>query len=103
MELSLPLWSALRELEAGETALHEVPGAFVVVRLLERDGNPTAALETFRVRLFDFEYIADRGGLGERVFHYHLEIVDPEYEKIVPERWKHAMRTLPLRNPGRSK
>jgi len=91
LELGITLWLGLAALEPGQSALHEVPGAFVLLRLLDRDRNPQRPLERFRLRALEFPYAVDRAGLDERVFDYHLEIVDPQYRRLVPLLWQHRM------------
>lgn len=91
--LGLGVWLEVSKLEAGRwSAVFEVPGAFVVARLLERGGEGTAARHSLRADVLQFPYLPSRQEIDERVFDQRLEIVDPSWEKLVPMSWQYRMR-----------
>jgi hypothetical protein len=90
--LGLEVWLQLVELEPGEwSPVFELPGAFALVRLIERDGAEPAGAEQFRAEILLFDYGEARAEIDQRVFEQRLDIVDPEWERIVPGAWKARM------------
>lgn len=91
--LGLGIWLEVSKLEPGRwSEVFEVPGAFVVARLLERGGEGAFGPHSLRADLLQFPYLASRQEIDERVFDQQLEIVDPSWEKLVPMAWQYRMR-----------
>lgn len=91
--LGIDVWLAVHELEPGTWSEPlEVPGAFVVARMVDRDRTPKTAAETLRMRLEFFPWVPVRANLAQDIRSAELEIVDPAWEDVVPASWRHAMR-----------
>ena len=87
------IWLGLAPLEPGRLSeVFEIPGAFVVARMLERSGDPRAARERLSAEIALFEYLPDRHSTEQRVYEERLEIVDPRWREIVPLEWQYKMR-----------
>jgi len=84
-ELGLPVWLVARGLEPGQhSAVVELPGRFVVLRLENRDHNPNPALERLRVLSETFPFVEEPATLVDDYLDGTLEIVDPAWREIVP-------------------
>lgn len=91
-ELGLDLWLGVRDLELGTwSPVSEGAGLFFAARVLEREGGPPAVREEFRLEVVEFPWMDECEGLPLAVFTLSLEIVDPAFRAIVPERWKYPM------------
>jgi hypothetical protein len=69
----------------------EVPGAFAVARLVERRPAQRPADEVFVADLMRFPYCDSLAEIDQAVFDEELEILDPEWERIVPAEWRLQM------------
>jgi hypothetical protein len=92
-DLGIDLWDSLRELEVGAwSGVIELSGRFAVVQLLDRDHDVRPGQELFEVQLKSFPYVMPPSSLSELCLEAKLEILDPEWEPIVPGFWKYKMR-----------
>ena len=92
-DLGIDLWDGLRELEVGAWSEPlELSGRFAVVQLLDRDHDVRPGHELFEVQLKAFPYVTPPESLRELCLGAQLEILDPEWEPIVPGFWKYKMR-----------
>lgn len=90
--MGVDIWLAVHELEIGVWSEPlEVPGAFVVARIVARDRAAKANAETLRMNLEIFAWVPERGQLFWEMRAAKLEILDPAWEDVVPASWKHAM------------
>jgi hypothetical protein len=89
--LGLPLWGQAIDWPADEWHLVEEPGRFVVARRLDREDHlhPTALV--VRVDTFLYPYLPEGFDLEAAIDDHRLEIVDPEWREIVPERTLYRM------------
>jgi hypothetical protein len=92
-DLGIDLWDGLRELEVGAWSEPlELSGRFAVVQLLDRDHDVRPGHELFEVQLKAFPYVTTPESLKELCLEARLEILDPEWDPIVPGFWKYKMR-----------
>ena len=90
--LGLPLWVMIQGLEPGAwMGPSELPGQFVWIKLVGRDGNEQAQREQFTVRVLSFPYVDDPPSLPGEALHSTLEVVDEAWEPLVPGFWRHQM------------
>lgn len=98
-ELGLEIWSRARELEPGTwSAPFEAVGRFLLIRLDEAPPPPapgeSVGAQRLRVSLVEHLYLpADAGpdAVEAAIDGARLEIVDPDFEEVVPESWKLRM------------
>ncbi len=92
--LGLPLWVLLQGMEANVwVGPSELPGQFVLVKLVGRDGNERPQREQFTVRVLSFPYVDDPPSLAKEALKSTLEVVDETWEPLVPGFWRHQMET----------
>jgi hypothetical protein len=91
--IGIEVWAVARELGDGEwSQVTELAGRYVVVQLIARDGNPRAGHEHFEVQLKSFPYVERPEALLDQILEAELEIVDPEWDQVVPGFLKYEMR-----------
>ncbi|MEC8512072.1 MAG: hypothetical protein VX015_07995 [Planctomycetota bacterium] len=90
-EVGMPVWDEARRTEAGSfSRVVETPGAWTFVHLLAVGTEPGEAfgpMTQITVQRYDVRYIdqeATRATLQSAMDQLELEIVDPEWEKVVP-------------------
>ena len=92
--LGVPLWVLIQGLESTVwTGPSELPGQFVVVKLVERDENAQAQREQFTVRVLAFPYVDDPPSLAGEALKSTLVVVDEAWGPLVPGFWRHQMGT----------
>ena len=92
--LGVPLWVLIQGLEPNVwTGPSELPGQFVMVKLVERDENAQPQREQFTVRVLAFPYVDDPPSLAGVALKSTLVVVDDEWEPLVPGFWRHQMGT----------
>jgi len=90
--LGVPLWVLIQDLEQGSwTGPRELPGQFVLVKLLSRDGNARPQDEEFSVRVLSFPYVDDPPSLAGEALSASLVVIDQAWETLVPGFWRHQM------------
>ncbi len=90
--LGLPLWVLIQGLGTNAWAgPSELPGQFVLLKLLERDGNERPQREQFTVRVLSFPYVDDPPSLAGEALKSTLEVVDETWEPLVPGFWRYQM------------
>ena len=90
--LGVPLWVLIQDLQQGAwTGPRELPGQFVLVKLLARDGNARPQDEEFSVRVLPFPYVDDPPSLTGEALNASLELVDEAWETLIPGFWRHQM------------
>jgi hypothetical protein len=99
-ELSLILWDAARRLAPGTWSEPiERVGGFSLVELVERGGfEASPAEEVLTIRVLDFGYLPagfETRDLDPAMSAARLEVVDPAYDDLVPERLRYQMRGEP--------
>jgi hypothetical protein len=93
-DLGLTSWGMAMNLSVGEwSEVLEEPGAFVRVRLIERQDGPVPLAARLRVDRIDAVYAESKsvGYLDSELKQHRLTIVDPAWDTIVPERMKFLM------------
>ena len=90
-EGGMPVWDEARRTEAGSfSGVVETPGAWTFVHVLAVGAEPGEAfgpMTQVTVQRYDVPYIereATRDMLQSAMDQLELEIVDPEWEKVVP-------------------
>lgn len=92
-EIGLGVWLVARDLLVGETsAVVELPGEFLVVRLIERDNAENLAIERLTVEIQRFPFVDDVTRLADDLETTDLVIVDPAWDEIVPGYYKYKMK-----------
>ncbi len=92
--LGVPLWVLIQGLESNVwTGPSELPGQFVVVKLVERDENAQPQRERFTVRVLAFPYVDDPPSLAGEALRSTLVVVDEDWEPLVPGFWRYQMGT----------
>jgi hypothetical protein len=93
--LGLAVWSAARHLPLGQWSEPvELIGRWARVRLDVRDVQADARAETLRVSMLEFPWLDPaqaRTAVEFAIDHAHLVVVDPAWNEVVPEAWKHRM------------
>lgn len=91
LEVGMPVWDEARRTEAGSfSGVVETPGAWTFVHVLAVGAEPGEAfgpMTQVTVQRYDVPYIereATRDMLQSAMDQLELEIVDPEWEKVVP-------------------
>jgi hypothetical protein len=93
--LGVPLWVLVQDLEVGVwSAVSELPGEFVVVRLEGGDGHAQPQRERFTTRVAAFPYVQEPDSLTALALDSTLVVVDPAWEPLVPGFWRHRMQTV---------
>ena len=88
--LGVPLWVLLQGLEIDTwSAVNELPGRFVVVRLVSRDEDPQPQREQYRAEIAAFPYVQDPMSLTSAALNADLIVVDPAWEALVPGSWRY--------------
>lgn len=88
--LGVPIWVLLQGQEVNSwSAVSELPGQFVVVRLLSRDENPQPQSEQYRAEIAAFPYVQDPLSLTSAALDADLIVVDPTWEALVPGSWRY--------------
>jgi hypothetical protein len=90
--LGVPLWVLIQGLEPKVwTGPSELPGQFVVIKLLKRDQGAQPQRERFTVRVLAFPYVDDPPSLAGEAINSTLEVVDEAWEPLVPGFWRYQM------------
>lgn len=87
-------WAAAAEIGRWSAPIETV-GAYEVVRVDERTSAGSARMVRFKLSVYVIPYVdpIDPHAAIERALdRSKLEIVDPAWEEIVPETWKHRLR-----------
>jgi len=93
--LGIPLWVLAQDLEVGVwSAVSELPGEFVVVRLEGRDGHAQPQREKFIARVAAFPYVEEPASLAAAALESTLVVVDPAWEPLVPGFWRYRMQMV---------
>ncbi len=92
----LALWGAALDTEVGAwTPVVEVGGSFAFARVDERFDHALPAATEFSVTIFEYPYLAGERPPSLLIEDAHddlkLTIIDPAWEKVVPERTKYRM------------
>lgn len=88
--LGVPLWFGVRELEPGSWSEPvEVPGAFVVAKLVARHDALRGVERRFVLLAARFPYLDDPARIDHEAARARVEAVDPEWEPVVPGLLRH--------------
>jgi len=92
--LGVPLWVLIQGLELDVwTGPSELPGQFVLVKLVGRNESSQAQREQFAVRVLAFPYVDDPPSLAREALRSTLVVVDEDWEPLVPGYWRYQMGT----------
>ena len=92
--LGVPLWVLIQGLVPKVwTGPFELPGQFVMVKLLKRDESAQPQRERFTVRVLAFPYVDDPPSLAGEALKSTLVVVDEDWEPLVPGYWRYQMGT----------
>lgn len=96
IRVGLVAWGAAFQLQPGEwSEVLEEPGAFLRVRLLERQDAPVPEEVSLRLDVLAVPFgdaLSSKPPDDEELGKHRLTIVDPAWEAIVPERTKYLMK-----------
>lgn len=95
-EIGFEAWSYAATAEVGRWSEPlESVGSFELVQLEERSAAGAARAVRYKVRVWTVPYVDaanPRGAIEGQFDRSKLEIVDPAWDEIVPEYWKHRLR-----------
>ena len=95
-DVGLEAWMWASTAEVGRwSAPIETVGAYEIVRLVERTPASAAREVRYKLKVCVIPYVDasdPRGAIEGQLSRSKLEIVDPKWEEIVPEYWKHRLR-----------
>ena len=90
----MPLWILIQGLELDVwTGPSELPGQFVLVKLVGRNESSQAQREQFAVRVLTFPYVDDPPSLAREALRSTLVVLDEDWEPLVPGFWRYQMGT----------
>ena len=88
--LGVPLWVIIQGQEPGEwSEVEELPGRFVLARLLEDNEDPQPQRRLYKVEIASFDYIDDPSSLSSAALNASYTFVDPAWELLVPGSWRY--------------
>ncbi len=92
--LGIPLWFGIRGLEPGSwSEPFEVPGEFVVAKLVRRHDALRGVERRFVLLVARFPYLDEPARIDHEAARARVEAVDPEWEPVVPGLLRHREGT----------
>lgn len=92
-DIGLETWLVARNLDPGQSSgIVELTGRYAVIKMISRDGHPDPLHEFMRVAVHSFPYVSDPSLMMTKCLEGTLEIVDPEWDRWIPQKYKYAMR-----------
>ena len=86
----MPLWVLTQRQELGVwSEVEELPGRFVVTRLLEKNNDPQPQRELFKVEMVSFNYVDDPSSLSSVALNASYIVVNPTWELLIPGFWRY--------------
>jgi hypothetical protein len=88
--LGVPLWVLIQRQELGVwSKAEELPGRFIVTRLLEKNDDPQPQRALFKVEIASFPYVDDPASLDSAALNASYEFIDPSWEALIPGSWRY--------------
>ena len=88
--LGVPLWVLIQGQEPGEwSEVEELPGRYVVARLLEDNEDPQPQRRLYKVEIASFAYIDNPPSLSSAALNASYTFVDPAWELLIPGSWRY--------------
>jgi len=88
--LGVPLWVLIQGQEPGEwSEIEELPGRYVVARLLESNDDPQPQRRLYKVEIASFAYVDNSSSLPSAALNASYTFVDPVWELLIPGSWRY--------------
>lgn len=88
--LGVPLWVLTQRQELGIwSKVEELPGRFVVTRLLEKNDDPQPQRTLYKVEIASFAYVDEPASLSSAALNASYAIIDPSWEVLIPGSWRY--------------
>jgi hypothetical protein len=88
--LGVPLWVLIQGQELGAwSEVEELPGRFVVTRLLEKNDDPQPQRALYKVEIASFAYVDEPSSLSSAALNASYVVVDPSWEVLIPGSWRY--------------
>ena len=88
--LGLPLWVLIQGQEPGEwSEVEELPGRYIVARLLESNDDPQPQRRLYKVEIASFAYVDEPSSLSSAALNASYVVVDPSWELLIPGSWRY--------------